>query len=82
MVKINTAVFISGRGSNLNNLIKFSKKERSPIFIKLVISNKTKAKGLIYAKKEKINIYCTSFKNKSVSELACLRLLLIPAGMD
>ena len=75
MVKINTAVFISGRGSNLNNLIKFSKKERSPIFIKLVISNKTKAKGLIYAKKEKINIYCTSFKNKSVSEKKILKLL-------
>ena len=38
--KIATAVFISGRGSNLNNLIKFSKKKKSPIKIDLVISTK------------------------------------------
>tara|TARA_B100001175_G_C18906155_1_gene355652 strand:+ start:149 stop:265 length:117 start_codon:yes stop_codon:yes gene_type:complete len=28
--KINTAVFISGRGSNLKSLIKFSKKKKIP----------------------------------------------------
>ena len=37
--KIKTAVFISGKGSNLKNLIKYSKKKTSPIVIKLIISN-------------------------------------------
>ena len=32
-IKIKTAVFISGRGSNLKNLLKFSKKKISPISI-------------------------------------------------
>ena len=36
---IRTAVFISGTGSNLKNLIKFSKTKKSPISIDLVISN-------------------------------------------
>ena len=42
--KINTAVFISGRGSNLKHLIKYSKK-KSSISIRLVVSNNLKAKG-------------------------------------
>ena len=40
--KIKTAVFISGTGTNLKNLIKFSLKKNSPISIELVISNKKK----------------------------------------
>ena len=40
--KINTSVFISGRGTNLKNLIKFSKTNNSPIKINIVISNKKK----------------------------------------
>ena len=52
--KVKIAVFISGTGSNLKNLIKFSKKNN--LFkIKLVISNKRDAKGLISAKRNKIN---------------------------
>ena len=47
--KIKTAVFISGKGSNLKNLIKFSKIKNSPISIDLIISNTIKAKGLKYA---------------------------------
>ena len=50
--KKKTAVFISGKGSNLKNLIKFSFKKNSPISIELIISNKKKAKGLVYAKKK------------------------------
>ena len=46
--KIKTAVFISGTGSNLKSLIKFSKLKKSPIIIKLIISNNNKAKGLQY----------------------------------
>ena len=52
--KSKTAVFISGTGSNLESLIKFSKKNNSPISINLIISNNPKAKGLNYAKKFKI----------------------------
>ena len=43
--KIKTAVFISGTGSNLKNLIKFSKLKKSPISIDLIISDNSKAKG-------------------------------------
>ena len=52
--KIKTAVFISGNGSNLKSLIKFSKTKNSPISINLIISNNSKAKGLKLGKKNKI----------------------------
>tara|TARA_B100000427_G_scaffold269348_1_gene235629 strand:+ start:1530 stop:2111 length:582 start_codon:yes stop_codon:yes gene_type:complete len=66
--KIKTAVFISGRGSNLQSLIKYSKTKNSLIDIKLIISNKSNAKGLIYAKKSKIKFSVISYKNRSISE--------------
>ena len=47
--RIKTAIFISGRGSNLKSLIKFSKTKSSPISIDLIISNNHNAKGLKYA---------------------------------
>ena len=50
MVKINTCVFISGKGSNLKNLIKKSREYNFPINIKLVISNNKNANGIFYAK--------------------------------
>jgi len=52
--KVKTAVFISGTGSNLKNLISFSKIKISPISIDLIISNTYKAKGLRYADQFKI----------------------------
>ena len=52
--KFKAAVFISGTGSNLKSLIKFSKTKKSPISISLVISNNSKAKGLDLAKINKI----------------------------
>ena len=52
--KVRTAVFISGNGSNLKNLIKFSLSKNSPIKINLIISNNIKAKGLKFAKLYKI----------------------------
>jgi len=73
--KINTAVFISGRGSNLRSLIKYYKKKNSPISIKLVVSNNPKAEGLIYAKRSKIKKYITNFKNINVSEKKLLKKL-------
>jgi phosphoribosylglycinamide formyltransferase-1 len=61
--KINIAVFISGTGSNLKSLIKFSKLKKSPILIKLIISNNSKAKGLKYANIYKIKKKVFDFKN-------------------
>ena len=66
--KIKTAVFISGTGSNLKSLIKFSKTIKSPISIDLIISNNSKAKGLNYAKTYKIKKKIINFKNKNLSE--------------
>jgi phosphoribosylglycinamide formyltransferase-1 len=48
--KINIAVFISGTGTNLKNLIKHSLKKKSKFKIKLIVSNNSNAKGLEYAK--------------------------------
>ena len=61
--KINIAVFISGTGSNLKYLIKFSKLKKSPISIKMIISNNHKAKGLQYANIYKIKKKVFDFKN-------------------
>jgi formyltetrahydrofolate-dependent phosphoribosylglycinamide formyltransferase len=52
--KINTAVFISGSGSNLNSIIINSLKKNFPIKISLVISNNKNAYGINYAKNNKI----------------------------
>ena len=62
--KINTAVFISGTGSNLLNLIKFSLKKKSKIKISLIVSNNPKAKGLDYSRKYKIKKEIIKFNNK------------------
>ena len=65
--KIKTAIFISGTGSNLKSLIKFSKLKKSPIIIKMIISNNSKAKGLQYSKIYKIKKKVFDFRN-SLSE--------------
>ena len=61
--KLKTAVFISGTGSNLKSLIKFSKLKKSPVIIKMIISNNSKSKGLQYAKIYKIKKKVFDFKN-------------------
>ena len=61
--KTKTAVFISGTGSNLKSLIEFSKRKESPIIIKMIISNNSKAKGLQYSKIYKIKKRIFDFKN-------------------
>jgi|TARA_B100002051_G_scaffold191805_1_gene181816 formyltetrahydrofolate-dependent phosphoribosylglycinamide formyltransferase len=70
--KTRTAVFISGNGSNLKSLIKFSRKKISPISINLIISSNYKSKGLEYAKKYKIKKKIFNFKKRSISEKAIL----------
>ena len=73
--KIKTAVFISGTGSNLKNLIQFSKKKKSPISINLIISNNLKSKGLRFAKIYKIKKKIFKFKNKASDEKKLLKIL-------
>ena len=73
--KIKTAVFISGSGSNLKNLIEFSKKKKSPISIDLIISNAIKAKGLRYADQFNIQKKIFNFKNLKAAETKILSLI-------
>ena len=54
MVKKNACIFISGEGTNLKNLINRSRDYCFPISIKLVVSNNSRAKGIIYAKRNAI----------------------------
>ena len=66
--KIKTAVFISGTGSNLLSLIKFSKLKKSPISINIVISNNAKSKGLNYSKQFRIKKKIYNFKIRNLAE--------------
>ena len=72
--KLNTAVFISGRGSNLNSLINFSKKKYCPIKIKLVITNNKEAVGLKFAKKNKIKCLVVKYTTKFKAERKILNI--------
>ena len=74
--KIKTAIFISGKGSNLKNLIKFSNQINSPISIKLIVSNKKNAKGLIYANQNNIIKKIINFSNPRIAEKKILSLLI------
>ena len=73
--KIKTAVFISGNGSNLKNLIKFSKIKNSPISIDLIFSNISKAKGLKFSNQFNIKKFVLSFNNPKIAEAKILNLL-------
>ena len=61
--KINTAILISGNGSNLKNLIKFSLKKNSKFKITIVITNNSSAKGLKFAKIFKIKNKIINYSN-------------------
>jgi formyltetrahydrofolate-dependent phosphoribosylglycinamide formyltransferase len=75
--KTKTAVFISGIGSNLENLIKFSKKKKSPISVDLIISNTHNAKGLKYSRKYNIQKKVVNFKNNKLAEKKIFNFLLV-----
>ena len=66
--KLLVSVFISGRGTNLKSLINFSKRKNSPIKIVLIITNNKNAKGLYFAKKNKIKFLTINYKNKIRAE--------------
>ena len=82
MVKKNACVFISGRGSNLQNLISYSRDNNFPIKISLVVSNNKNAKGIIYAKKYKIpyvfiNTKIQFYENKILMNLKKYKISFI-----
>ncbi len=68
-IKIKTAIFISGRGSNLKNLLKFSKKKISPISIDLIISDNKYARGLKFSEKFNIKKKIFNFNNTKIDSL-------------
>ena len=74
MVKTNTCVFISGKGTNLEKLILNSRIYNFPINIKLIISNNKNAKGLKFAKKWSIPFLVISNKT-NLSEIKILLYL-------
>ena len=73
--KFKTVIFISGNGSNMKNLIKFSKIKNSPIEVNLVLSSNKKANAIHYLKREKINFKIFDFKNKDRDEKKILETL-------
>ena len=73
--KIYCAVFISGRGSNLKSIFRYSKKKSSKIILKLVVSNKLSAPGIKFAKKNKIITQIVNYENKIKAEKEMLSLL-------
>tara|TARA_B100000674_G_scaffold448740_1_gene417345 strand:- start:3118 stop:3687 length:570 start_codon:yes stop_codon:yes gene_type:complete len=82
MVKKNVCVFISGKGTNLKNLIIKSRSYNCPISIKLVICNKEKATGIKYAKINSIpylliNTNSRGFERKILISLRKYKISLI-----
>ena len=72
--KVKTAVFISGTGSNLKNLIKFSIIKKSPISLDLIISN-NRAQGLKFANQFKIKKKIFNFEHLKDAEKKILLLV-------
>ncbi len=66
--KAKVAIFISGKGSNLKRLIKYSLQKNSKFKISLIVSNNSKALGLKFAKQFNIKKKILSYKNKKKTE--------------
>ncbi len=66
--KLRVSVFISGRGTNLKSIINFSKRKSSPFKVVLIITNNKNAKGINFAKKNKIKYLFVNYKNKKNAE--------------
>ena len=82
MVKKKTCIFISGNGSNLNNLIKKSRDYVFPISVNLVISDNPSAGGIKYARKNSIpfiliNTKTRSYENKILQNLRKYKISII-----
>ena len=82
MVKRNTCIFISGKGSNLKNLINKSRNYNFPINVKLVICDNSSAYGIKHARQNlipylMINTRDRNFENIIVKELTKRKISLI-----
>ncbi len=82
MVKKKTCIFISGKGSNLKNLIYHSRDNSFPIKVSLVICNNRRAYGIAYAKKYKIpyiliNTKLNNYENKILFNLKKYKISFI-----
>ena len=55
MHKINLAIFVSGRGSQLKNIIEKTKEKKLDAEIKLVVSSEKTALAFFIARRNKIN---------------------------
>ena len=66
--KLKISVFISGRGTNLKSIIKFSKNKNSLVEIGLIVSSNKNAKGLTFANKDKIKSLIINYINKKKAE--------------
>ena len=82
MVKKNACIFISGYGSNLKALIHNTRDHNFPINISLVVSNNSKAKGILHAKKNSIpyliiNTKKRNFENVILTEIKKYKISLI-----
>ena len=73
--KINIAVFISGRGSNLLSIIKKSLKKKSFFKVSLVLSNKKNIKGLQVAKKYNVKTLVLDFTKSKTKEKEVINIL-------
>ena len=74
-IKKRTAIFISGNGSNMKNLVKFSKIKNAPIKVDLVISSNKKSNAIQYLKKNKIYFKIFEFKQKNKDEIKIFDIL-------
>ena len=70
--KKKVAIFISGRGSNLKNIYKFSKTSKSKFDVTLVVSNKKKVKGLVFSRSKKIKTILIDKKIKQFEKESSL----------
>mgnify|MGYP001350835658 CR=1 FL=1 len=82
MVKKNVCVFISGYGSNLKSLIKYSRDYKFPINIRLVVCNNINAKGILHATKNSIPCLIINTKkrlheNRVLNEMKKQKISLI-----
>ncbi len=72
---INVAVFISGTGSNLKNLIEVSLQNKKKFKIQLIISDKKKAIGIKYSKIYNIEKKIFKFDKKKIEEKKILKFI-------
>ena len=69
MIKHSIGVFISGRGTNLESIIKACKDTKFPGEIKIVFSNNVNAPGLIIAKENNLKVITLDYSDfKSTEE--------------